>query len=193
MAVFPPRCPYGSTGPGASGGAVYVDTGTTDALAAVIVAGSRTTTGVRALDVNTDALATATLADPLRATADAYVRGVYRNQQARWLPDGATRFVRRDVRVPRRGAVALLGVDLRIDTPNRGDLDVYLRAPSGRVRWLARHGGLATGRLLLRVRGLSAPFRGVRADGTWQLYMRDAVAHDRAHYHSYALRLSIAP
>jgi subtilisin-like proprotein convertase family protein len=88
------------------------------------------------------------------------------------------------------GTIRRLHLDTRISTSFRGDLDVYLRSPSGRVRWVSRRAGGAAQNLDVRQAEYSGTFRGLRANGTWRLYMRDARIRNRARYHSFTLYLT---
>ena len=57
----------------------------------------------------------------------------------------------------------------------RGDLDVYLRSPGGRIRWISKRAGGEEKNLVLRYANYSGSFRGVQPNGEWQVKIRDAV------------------
>lgn len=173
-----------STGAGASGGPVYVMANGEDRLAGILVAGSRTTTGVYALDPRAHALAAAAIGDA-RARS-----GSFRNRQALTLRSGAANFAARSVAVTLPGTIRRLSLDTRIATHYRGGLEVYLRAPSGRVRWVSRRAGGAAHNLFVQKADYTANFRGLRSQGRWRLYMRDVRPGSRARYQSFVLHVT---
>lgn len=174
-----------STGPGTSGGPVYVIADGEDRLAGLLIAGTRSHAGIYALDPRAHGLAAAALGDANGRS------GIFRNRQVFTLRDGAAGFAARSVKVSLPGTIRRLQLDARISTSFRGDLDVYLRAPSGRVRWVSRRAGGAAQHLDIRKADYSGNFRGLRASGTWRLYMRDARARNRARYQSFALYVTV--
>jgi V8-like Glu-specific endopeptidase len=173
-----------STGPGTSGGPVYVTEDGVDHLAGLLISGTRSQAGIYALDASAHSLAAAALGDANGRS------GIFRNRQAFTLRDGAASFAARSVKVSLPGTIRRLHLDTRISTSFRGDLDVYLRSPSGRVRWVSRRAGGAAQNLDVRQAEYSGTFRGLRANGTWRLYMRDARIRNRARYHSFTLYLT---
>lgn len=173
-----------STGAGASGGPVYVLANTEERLAGILVAGSRTATGVYALGPRAHALAAAAIGDALARS------GSFRNRQAFTLRDGSAHFAARSVDVVLPGTIRRLSLDARIATRFRSDLEVYLRAPSGRVRWVSRRAGGAARNLFVRKADYTTNFRGLRSQGRWRLYMRDTRPGNRARYQSFVLHVT---
>ena len=72
----------------------------------------------------------------------------------------------------------------------RGDLDVYLRSPSGRIRWVHKQSKEAAADLQIDNADYSAKFRGQAANGVWQLKMRDAVSGNEASFNSFSVSVS---
>jgi subtilisin-like proprotein convertase family protein len=78
-----------------------------------------------------------------------------------------------------------------VDTPYRGDLDVFLRSPRGRVRWLSTHDGEDDqSNLILTDADISEAFLGTNPNGLWQLFLRDVFPSDRALFQSVELEVS---
>jgi V8-like Glu-specific endopeptidase len=174
-----------STGGGNSGGPVFVEDGDQELVAGILVSGSRSTAGVRAIDDAALQLAQSALGG--RSTRSIN----FRNTDRHLLPDGAKRFSRRTVTASGfNGSLQHLDFSVNIATPRRGDLEVYLRSPSGRVRWVAKQQGGSTRNLRQSGIGFSSTYRGQAADGRWQLYMRDAVKGNRATFRSFAVRIT---
>jgi hypothetical protein len=178
-----------STGGGTSGGPIYVRDSADNAavFAGVLVAGTNTTAGVRVHDSAADEMAVAAL-----GAIDSLGESVtFSNANAFVLPDGATRYRQRAIAVS--GFTSTLRdveVSLSIATLFRGDLDVYLVAPNGRVQWISRRDGASAKNLSLRYRSYRSRFAGLDPNGTWRLFMRDAVPRDRATFKSFSLRVT---
>lgn len=175
-----------STGPGNSGGPVFVREAATgkDLLAGMLVSGSRRTAGVVALDGATDALAAEALGlEPQTQT--------FQNNQSFVLVDGGDSYARRDFPVfGFSGPVESIRFSVSFSTSHRGDLEVYLRSPGGKIAWIRRVSRDSARNLLIRDLNLDKVFKGVPANGTWRLYLRDAVTGDIASFQSASLRIT---
>lgn len=179
-----------TTGAGNSGGPVYAyDNG--DYLAGILVSGTETTAGVRVLDSAALTMATDALRDAT-GTGQTVVARTVSNTKAFSLPDKSTTFSVRKFAVNLTGTITRLLFSANITTTFRGDLDVYLRAPSGRVQWISKRSGGAADNLITKNANYTVRYRGFRAAGNWGLYMRDAVAGDRARFNSATLKVSAA-
>ena len=156
-----------STGPGNSGGPILVrnDNGT-EAVAGVLVSGWTRLAGVRALD-----LASHTMSGYALGLEDRTI--TFPNTNRTNLPDGS--YIARSIPVSGfDGAVSKLRLSLAITTASRGELDVYLRSPSGKTRWIHKRSTDTTDNLGVSGVDLSGSFSGVNPNGTWKLYIRDA-------------------
>jgi hypothetical protein len=180
-----------STGGGNSGGPVYAFTDGADYLAGILVSGTETSAGVRVLDSAALTMATDALSDANAKGKKTRAKTV-KNTQAFRLPDNAQRYSVRSFDVKLAGTITRLLFSTDITTTYRGDLDVYLRAPSGRVKWVSKQSRDAADNLVSRNADFTARYRGRLAAGKWQLFMRDAVRGDRARFNSAALRISAA-
>jgi subtilisin-like proprotein convertase family protein len=75
--------------------------------------------------------------------------------------------------VPGRTTRVLL--DLDITAQKRGDLDVYVRSPAGRVYVVASADPATTGsNLVLDDHDISAAFSRTSPNGRWQVFVRDS-------------------
>ncbi|MBL9154594.1 MAG: proprotein convertase P-domain-containing protein [Verrucomicrobiales bacterium] len=185
------------TGPGNSGGPTLVSQNGVWTVAGILVAGSSSTAGVFGLtsaanNVATEAITAAggTVVNPPPPTTDA--QKSIANSQAALLADGSTKYVARHFSVSGLPTYATgVKLTLSITTPFRGDLDVYLRSPSGRIRWVAQHNANdGTANLSLSQEDLSDSFVGSNPNGRWTLYMRDFYRGDRARYQGATLTVS---
>lgn len=175
-----------STGPGNSGGPVFVHDPSTgeDRLAGILVSGSRRTAGVIALDLSTHTLASYALGQKDQTRT-------YTDNIARSFPDGATT----DTIIPIRvsgfsGTIQKLKLSLNISTARRGDLNVYLKSPGGRIRWINKQSFDQGDNLILTDENLTNRFGGYAPNGTWELHVRDAVAGEKAVLGSYLLSIT---
>ena len=176
-----------STGPGNSGGPVFVqDTGAeTYSLAGILVSGSYSTAGAYALDAAAEAMANSALG------ASGSVQQVYRNTSSRRLPDAARGYVNRRVDAAGfTGNISDLTFNMKITTPRRGDLDVYLQSPSGRIRWINKKSRNNNRNLVVKKADYSANFRGLAANGPWRLKMRDSVRKNRAVFEQFSISIN---
>lgn len=158
-----------STGPGNSGGAVYVydSAEETEYLAGILVSGTFTTAGVYGLNDDTRRMASNALG--IESTTR-----TFSNTEKVRLPDRSKKFKRRSVTVSdfAEGIETIL-VNGMIRTKRRGDLDVYLRSPEGRIQWLQKASKNRRKNVRFRNLDLSSTFSGDSANGEWVLHMRD--------------------
>lgn len=160
-----------STGSGTSGGPTFVeDPATGDpTLAGMLVSGTWRTAGVVSLDLNTHTLAGYALG--LKNTSL-----LYRNKKRMGVPSGSSSYRSYPFEVSGfTGAVDKVRLSLTVKTRRRGDLDVYLRSPGGRIRWISKRAGGEEKNLVFRNANYSGAFRGVQPNGKWQVKIRDAV------------------
>ena len=177
-----------STGPGNSGGPVMVWDEITrkSYLAGILISGTQTTAGVYALDADADTMATDALAD-----VDSVVQRAFTNKQVFILPDHKSVYSERAIAVQGfKGGVRNMTLSLSITTGRRGDLDVYLVSPGGRIQWVSRHGSSAAANVRVSNANYTARYAGQAANGTWKLRMRDVGRGHRATFRT--LGLSIA-
>lgn len=169
-----------STGPGNSGGPVLANVGGKYVLAGILVSGSRTTMGVHGLDAASSTMAKNILTF-LAGTNSANTRTVA-NTSSLLLPDAATTYSSRSLVVSGIPATTTATTfSLRVNTPYRGDLDVYVRSPSGRIKWVKKHDIAGDGlNLIVNNATYTSTFAGANPNGTWKLFMRDFYWGDRA-------------
>jgi hypothetical protein len=175
-----------STGSGNSGGPIFVRNTATgdDLLAGILVAGTRRTAGIVVLDLSTD-----TLAGYALGLKDKIL--TFTETAARKLPDGTRTYTTIPIRVSGfSGSISKLKLSLSIATKRRGDLDVYLKSPNGRIRWISKRAGGSTDNLEIHDLNLSKFFTGYAPNGTWELKMRDSAAGTRATFLSGSLTVS---
>ncbi len=174
-----------STGPGNSGGGVFVKSGGRFALAGVLVSGSRRSAGIRILGKTTDYMSRSALA----AQADRSLRR-FSDRRAVKLRDGTKKFTIRRVNVSGfTSNIHALHITTKFKTTYRADLDVYLKSPSGRIKYIAKDSGGSRDDLDLTSKALTATFRGIDPNGTWRLYMRDDRKLDRSTYQFFTLEV----
>lgn len=173
-----------STGGGNSGGPVLAYSSGQYYLAGILVSGSRTTLGVHALNASADTMAKNALAS-LTAKTSGTTRTAS-NTTALTLTDGTITYSKRTLSLSKMPAsMTAVKFNLRITTPFRGDLDVYLRSPAGRVRWVNKHSATQSGtNLSVSGANYSSSFSGTNPNGTWTIYMRDYYLRDRASFKS---------
>ncbi len=174
-----------TTGGGNSGGPVFAkDTDGKYYLGGILVSGSDNTAGIYALNSSSNSMASAALATKS-------VRADSGNTDTAPLPDGSSTYL---VRTAATSGFAENITDLKfsasISTPRRGDLDVYLQSPSGRIRWVHKQAKETTADLQIDNADYSAKFRGQAANGVWKLKMRDAVSGNRATFNNFSIFVS---
>lgn len=160
-----------STGSGTSGGPVFVEDPVTGdpVLAGTLVSGTWRTAGVVALDLNTHTLAS-------YALGEKNTNVVYRRKKILGVPDGNAKYRNYPFEVSGfTGATDKVKLSLTVKTRRRGELDVYLKSPGGRIRWISKRSGGDEKHLVFRNRNFSGAFRGVVPNGTWRVKIRDTV------------------
>lgn len=178
-----------STGEGNSGGPVFVMNAAGDAysLGGILVSGSYDTAGVYALNDSSDSMASAALG--IRS-----VSGTFRNTDSLRLPDAGTSYSTRATTASGfSGNLTGLKFSTRITTPRRGDLNVYLKSPTGRIRWIYKASTSTADNLVVNQADYAATFRGYAANGVWQLKMRDTRATNRATFDQFSVTVTAPP
>lgn len=182
-----------STGGGNSGGPVLAERSGKYDLAAILVSGTRTTMGVHGLDSSAVTMAKNILAEldqPAPTTPTVPSKTQKRsNTSAANLTDGTTTYTTRTFAITGLpNSITSTKLSVRIDTTHRGDLDVYLRSPAGRIHWVKKHNlSETTDNLKLTDANYTSTFSGSKPNGTWQLYMRDYYDGDRARFQNATL------
>ncbi len=186
-----------STGGGSSGGPVLAYVGGQYSLAGILVSGSSSSIGVHGLNAASSTMAKNVLAylgvsSAATTTTPSGATKTVANTSALLLPDGAAAYSSRSLAVSGLPAsTTATAFSLRIDTTYRGDLDVYLRSPSGRVYWVNKHSLTASAlNLVLNNANYTSTFAGSNPNGTWQVYMRDYYRGDRASFKSTSLTIT---
>jgi hypothetical protein len=172
-----------STGPGNSGGPIFVrnDNGS-EALAGVLVSGWTRLAGVRALDLASHSLSGQALGLQDRTLT-------FRNVNRSNLPDGY--YIARSVDVAGfDGTISNLLLNLNVTTTSRGELDVYLRSPSGKTRWLHKASADTDDQLIISGMNLGTTYAGDNPNGTWKILIRDAAGGAKGVFENAALTIS---
>ncbi len=170
-----------STGPGNSGGPVFVRKNGTEALAGILVSGWKRLAGVRALDLASHSLSGYALGLGDRTQT-------FRNANRTNLPDGS--YIARSIPVSGfTGTISAIRLSLSVTTAKRGELDVYLLSPSGKTRWITKRGAGA-GALTVSSMDLSGAYSGINPNGTWKLFIRDAAGGAKGVFENCALTIS---
>ena len=174
-----------STGGGNSGGPVfaYEYGDKKPRVAGILVSGTEDSCGIRALNVETKSLSNYALEEvPQNKTV--------RNTKSVKLPDGSTRYTDRQIKFSGfKSKIETLVLNLDVATKRRSDLDVYLKSPSGRVRWITkRQGGNKS--LTVKKADYTKTFSGLAANGTWTLRMRDALRGQRATFRNFSISIT---
>lgn len=175
-----------STGSGNSGGPVFVRDGDTqdDYLAGILVSGSYSTAGAYALNADSNNLASAALGLPK-------ITNTFSNTTPVQIPDARFAYTTREVIVSGfDDSLTDLLLNLSISTTSRGDLDVYMISPSGRIRWINKRSANTSNNLIKNNANYTTTYRGDVANGRWRLKMRDTVALDRARFNSFGVVVS---
>lgn len=174
-----------STGPGNSGGPVFVQDEETglDYLAGILVSGARKSAGVVALNDSTDAMADSALAEADTAVSMS-------NSAPFELADASGSFASVPLEsAGSSGSVKQLKLSLSVKTARPGDLEIYLKSPGGRMRWIARHPGGSAADLTITGADYSDTFRGCAEAGTWEVRLRDVAAGVSATFESCSLEI----
>lgn len=181
---------YGvSTGRGNSGGPVLVLQDGSYKFAGVLVSGAKNASGIHGLDATTHAMGTAALVQAGAGLVFPPAEGGISFGAPAALPDAAKRYVRRSVVVKSASpSIANVSLSLSIQAEFRGDLDVYVRSPRGRIAWIASHDFKDDEKnLLLEGETITQPFEGTSPYGTWSLFMRDFYKGDASSFLSGSL------
>lgn len=175
-----------STGPGNSGGPVFVHDAASrkELLAGMLVSGSRRTAGVIALNAATHSLATTALGFKPRVLSF----GVGDSMR---VPDGKCSFTVVDIPISGfSGNVESIRLSLEVTTPRRGDLEVYLQSPTGKIRWVTRKSGGSAHDLEIQDMNLDGSFRDSPVNGIWRLHLRDAIVGNDALFRKASLQIA---
>lgn len=175
-----------STGEGNSGGPLFVMDGGSGnySLAGILVSGSTDSAGIYALNGDSDAMASAALGVKT-------ITGKFSDANSTALPDAAAHYTTRTVTSSGFAeTLTNLKFSVSISTPRRGDLDVYLVSPSGRVRWVKKHSTSTSKNLDIAGADYSTSFAGYAPNGTWKLKMRDSTARNLATYNRFAVAVT---
>lgn len=187
---------YVSTGPGNSGGPVLVRRDGNWMLAGILVSGAYDSAGIHVIDSFAKSLANSALAAAAGDTAD--VGGAVFSASAPLkrpilLEDGGSRYS--SMKLPFKGVPGMVTrvlLDLNITAAKKGDLDAYVRSPSGRVYVVASADPAVSGtNLVLDDHDISGAFSRTRPNGAWQVFVRDSRPNGlRAQVNSAGLQLS---
>lgn len=175
-----------STGPGNSGGPVFVHDPTSgnDRLAGILVSGSRRTAGVIALDLSTHTLSSYALGEEDQALT-------FSNAVARALPDPGGSDTVFPIQVSGfSGTIQKIKLSLNVSTTRRGDLNVYLKSPSGRIAWINKQSSDSGDNLILNGQNLTNRFGGFAPNGQWEIHIRDTTPGVQAVFNSYSLAIT---
>lgn len=185
-------------GSGMSGGGVFVDYGTNDyRLSGVHVSGTTDGSlgaGVRALDdaaysLITSAITSAGGTTPPTPTPD--TTKTFSSTSALNIPDNSSTWTVRSLSVSAMPAsTTAVKISLNISHTYRGDLEVTLTSPSGRVVTLHNRTGGSADNVILSDQDVSSSFSGSNPNGTWKLSMRDRAARDTGKLNSVSLTIS---
>lgn len=175
-----------STGSGNSGGPLFVANDGTDdySLAGILVSGSEDTAGIYALNDAANSMAASALGIEKIART-------FRNRNSVKLPDGGTTYVTRQAQVSGFSEnITGLKFTMSLNTKRRGDLDVYLRSPSGRIRWIHKNSSNTSSNLNIDKANYTSTFRGYAANGAWKLKMRDVKKGKVATFNHFGVTIS---
>ncbi len=173
-----------STGSGNSGGPVFAWDNDNYYLGGILVAGSYRTAGVYALNKSSHGMASAALGQK-------NITRTFHNTNAKRLPDAGGSYVTRAAKVSGFSeTITGLKFSLSVSTRRRGDLDIYLRSPTGRIRWVNKQSSRTADNITLTKANYTARFRGYAPNGTWKLKMRDAVAGTRATFNRFSVTVT---
>lgn len=175
-----------STGPGNSGGPVFVHDAASrkELLAGMLVSGSRRTAGMIALSSATQALSDTALGFKPRELSFGVGDPIS-------IPDGKRSFTVVNVPISGfSGNVESIRLSLEVTTPRRGDLEVYLQSPTGKIRWVTRKSGGSAPNLEIHDMDLDGSFRDSPVNGIWQLHLRDAITGNDALFKKLALQIT---
>ena len=119
------------------------------------------------------------------------VSATFSNSKSLLLPDAGGSYSNRTVSASGFSEnITGLKFSVSISTPRRGDLNVYLKSPSGRVRWIQKASSSISRNLAINQADYTTTFRGYAANGLWQLKMRDTVANNRATFNQFSVTVT---
>lgn len=191
-----------STGPGNSGGPVWLQDRRGNWLpAGVLVSGLTAETGVYGMSpdmrqfVNTSRPLLRTPISRMRpGRGIGFSNGFYRYPRPRRVPDGRARWTRLPVRVAnidREAQVSKVILDLTIETADRSDLVVRLVAPGGTYKELHSLSDPGEADLIFEQEDVTDAFAGLNPNGNWQLYIQDRIRGDWALVREFQLEISV--
>ena len=171
-----------STGPGNSGGPLIVQKSGQYYLAGILISGTSTSMGAYALNETANKMATNILAH--LASGDSETVRTVDNHVSIDLPDGASSYTVRKLPVfylPQN--TTTVSFSLNVKSSYRGDLDIYVRSPAGRIRWINKH-SLAQNQSNVEVSNAdySSTYAGSNPNGDWHVYLRDYFIGDKASF-----------
>lgn len=175
-----------STGKGNSGGPVFVYDSDTDDyyLGGILVSGSPALAGVYALNEDSNTMAS-------NALGLEQVTRKFSNATARNIPDGRKAFTTRGVKVSGfSDSVTRIRFNTTIQAARRGDMDVFLRSPTGRIRWVAKNSSDKRSNITIKKANYTSRFRGVAANGKWRLKMRDVRSGKRSKFRNFKITVT---
>ncbi len=157
-----------STGGGNSGGPVFVtDAGGTERLAGILVSGSESGAGFTALSLAGNDLAQEALGAKAKSQS-------FANRTGLSVPDNKRAYSTSSVEVSGfDGATRELKFSMDAKAQRRGDIDAFLRSPTGRTRFVAKSSKNTSKDLRLTNKNFSRYFSKSSPNGTWELKIRD--------------------
>ena len=189
-----------STGPGNSGGPVWVqDTLGNWKAGGVLVSGRPSETGVYAMSPDIKSFLTAAspaLSSPRKTMK--FVKGVGASStllsmpKPKKIPDGAQSWTRIPLSVlsfPDEATVSKVTLNLDISTAHRGDLIVALLGPGGVFSMIHNGEGAGESDLLFEDYDVSGAFSGGEPDGRWTLLVQDRLKGDPAVVNRFELEI----
>lgn len=195
-----------STGGGNSGGPVFVSDNGTFKIAGVLISGATNAAGVYALTSVAESMAQSALSaigvsdtapatpppssTPPAPTGPLSVTLSYNGNYA--IPNGNTSYSLLNLPVTSlTGTVKTVTLSLNITAKVSGDLDVFLRAPNGRVAIIRQNNTTdKSSNVTLTNTSLTTTFAGSACTGTWGLYLRDVVKGNLSTFNSTALTIT---
>ncbi|NJM36619.1 MAG: hypothetical protein HC845_01390 [Akkermansiaceae bacterium] len=148
------------------------------------MSGTKRSAGVVALDGSTDALASRALGLDSRTVT-------FKNKAKLEIPDNDRSYSTSDIEVSGfSSATEKLKFSMSAKAQRRGDLDVFLRSPSGRIRWINKQKGSNAKNLKIQKADYTKSFSSSSPNGIWQLNIRDIRKGNTATLQEYSLRVS---
>lgn len=181
-----------TTGPGNSGGGVVVRTNGKYFLSGILVSGSSIVTGVYGLGSTADKMAGNALVSAgikQSGVLNAKKTKSFYNRDTLILRDGSTKYDKRVIKVssmPKKIVSVKFSLDIASDYND--DMDIYLKSPKGRIRWIQKK-AFAAGNgysiskdfdhFIIKDQNYSSTYAGQNPNGKWTIFMRDGY---RAYY-----------